>query len=92
MNLSIYLFIHIFIYEPIHLSIYKYIHVFLYMYIYIYMRAGLRFCQERNELHLNEAYLTAQAHCMTFVHLRITMFHVKFSENFVGKVSPLRTS
>ena len=60
---------------------------------YVKLRAGLRVCPERNELHLKEAHFTAQAQCfMTLVHVWVAMFNVKFSEKSVGKVNPLRTS
>ena len=60
---------------------------------YVKLRAGLRVYPERNELRLKEAHFTAQAQCfITLVHLWVTMFHVKFLEKSVGKVSPLRTS
>ena len=49
---------------------------------YVKLRAGLRVCPERNELHLKEAHFTAQGQCfMTLVHLWVTLFHVKISEN-----------
>ena len=58
-----------------------------------YIRAGLRVCPERNDLHLKEAHFTAPAQCfMTLVHLWETMFHVEFLGRYVGKVNPLRTS